>query len=66
VLLLVPSSLILDGDHMCQLVHRHQSLLVAPLGPGAINGLLLLVIVIVMGGRLLMAQREGLLRLFPG
>lgn len=64
MLLLVPSSLILDGDHMCQLVQRHQSLLVAPLGPG-INGRLLLVIVIVMRGRLMMTQGEGLLRLFP-
>lgn len=54
--LLVPSSLILYGDHMCQLVQRHHILLLAPLGPGSVNGWLLLVVVIEMSSRVLNAH----------
>ena len=61
--LLVPSSLILYGDHMRQLVQRHHILLLASLGPCGINGRLLLVVVIVMSGRVLNAH-EAMLRLF--
>lgn len=61
--LLVPSSLILYGDHMCQLVQRHHILLLAPLGSGSVNGWLLLVVVIEMSSRVLNAH-EAMLRLF--